>query len=117
MKIVIQTQYSENYGAHSWNGKGECPQYWKNKGGSEYIITDVPMEWIVENSTKLHELVTKAVEAYEWSHFSDYSHEVVIDWTIEEDSYVPYDEKLQMEFSGHVTYPAVRKTFGEVQAA
>lgn len=38
MKAVIQTQFLENYGAHDWDGKGECPQYWKPKGGSTYII-------------------------------------------------------------------------------
>ena len=38
MKAVIQTQFMENYGAHDWDGKGECPQYWKPKGGSTYIV-------------------------------------------------------------------------------
>ena len=41
MMIVIRTQYHENYGAHDWDGEGECPQYWKAKGGSEYKILDV----------------------------------------------------------------------------
>ena len=36
--FILNTQYCENYGAHDWDGTGECPQYWKNKGGSEYII-------------------------------------------------------------------------------
>ena len=39
--IVIRTQYMENYGAHDWDGTGECPQYWKFKGGSEYKITNI----------------------------------------------------------------------------
>ena len=38
MKAVIQTQFLENYGAHDWDGEGECPQYWKPKGGDTYII-------------------------------------------------------------------------------
>ena len=38
MKAVIQTQIRENYGAHDWDGVGECPQYWKMKGGNTYII-------------------------------------------------------------------------------
>lgn len=28
----------ENYGAHDWDGKGECPQHWKPKWGSEYVV-------------------------------------------------------------------------------
>ena len=38
MKAIVQTQHMENYGAHDWDGKGECPQYWKCKGGSTYIF-------------------------------------------------------------------------------
>ena len=38
MKAVIQTQFLENYGAHDWDGEGECPQRWKPKGGDTYII-------------------------------------------------------------------------------
>ena len=44
MKIVIQTQYRENYGAHDWDGTGECPQYWKSKGGSTYVVEGVGIE-------------------------------------------------------------------------
>ena len=42
MMLVIHTQYQENYGAHDWDGKGVCPQYWKFKDGTEYKITGVP---------------------------------------------------------------------------
>lgn len=38
MKLVITTQTRENYGAHDWDGQGECPQYWKYKGGCLYIV-------------------------------------------------------------------------------
>ena len=37
MKLLITTQNYENYGAHDWDGVGECPQYWKAKGGSDYV--------------------------------------------------------------------------------
>lgn len=39
MKLVITTQYKENYGAHDWDGEGECPQYWKFKGGDTYFVS------------------------------------------------------------------------------
>lgn len=38
MKAIIQTQIRENYGAHDWDGQGECPQRWKYKGGDTYIF-------------------------------------------------------------------------------
>jgi hypothetical protein len=41
MKIVTQTQIRENYGAHDWNGEGECPQHWKYKGGNTYVTENV----------------------------------------------------------------------------
>lgn len=44
MKIVIQTQYRENYGAHDWDGEGTCPQYWKYKGGNTYVVEGVGIE-------------------------------------------------------------------------
>jgi len=42
IRLVFQTQYLENYGAHDWDGEGECPQYWKPKGGSTYIVACTP---------------------------------------------------------------------------
>ena len=41
MILVIHTQYRENYGSHDWDGKGECPQYWKFKGGSTYVVPNI----------------------------------------------------------------------------
>jgi hypothetical protein len=41
MKLVIQTQVRENYGAHDWDGEGECPQRWKCKGGDTYVVPNV----------------------------------------------------------------------------
>ena len=57
MKIVINTQYRENYAAHDWNGQGECPQQWKNKGGDIYIIENLTKDqakMVLNNRT--HEL-------------------------------------------------------------
>jgi len=38
MRLILSAQYQENYGAHDWNGEGECPQYWKMKGGRDYSV-------------------------------------------------------------------------------
>jgi hypothetical protein len=37
-KVLVQTQYRENYGAQDWNGEGQCPQAWKPKGGFTFQI-------------------------------------------------------------------------------
>jgi len=40
MNILLEAQYKENYGAHDWDGKGQCPQRWKFKGGTSYVFTN-----------------------------------------------------------------------------
>lgn len=37
-RALVVTHLRENYGAHDWDGKGACPQYWKNKGSYEYVV-------------------------------------------------------------------------------
>ncbi len=44
MKIVIQTQTYENYGAHDHEGDGPVPQHWKPKGGDTFICTAKPWD-------------------------------------------------------------------------
>ena len=41
MKIVSTSQVLENYAAHDWDGKGECPQHWKCKFGYTYLVHNV----------------------------------------------------------------------------
>ena len=62
--VKILTQIRENYAAHDWDGKGECPQYWKNKGGSTYILDEEV------NVSKF----TKAIERWD-----DFFEEFVVD--------------------------------------
>ena len=71
MQIVVQTQYSENYGAHDWDGTGECPQYWKQKGGETYVVTGVTVEKAADKD--FWSSIDEAIE-----HFSEYSSERVI---------------------------------------
>ncbi len=62
--IIIHTQYRENYGAHDWDEKGECPQYWKNKGGETYVLDSGVNEFDFISAVQ---------------HSSNYSEEFVID--------------------------------------
>ena len=50
MTKIVQTQYRENYGSHDWDesGEKECPQAWKNKGGSTYVFHNASDEEIEE---------------------------------------------------------------------
>lgn len=70
MKLVIHTQFRENYGAHDWNGEGECPQYWKFKGGDTYIIE---VSLAAAQDPLFYNTVAKCIQ-----HSSDYCEEYII---------------------------------------
>lgn len=93
MMLVIRTQFMENYGAHDWDGTGECPQYWKMKGGSEYKITDVPL------NIDYQELVSMANVEKD----NEYCREYILDWSMEADDYLSWFEKSQLEYDGKIT--------------
>ena len=50
-KLLITTQVYENYGAHDWDGEGQCPQYWKAKGGSDYVVLNVDVNRAAETAS------------------------------------------------------------------
>jgi hypothetical protein len=83
----------ENYGAHDWDGTGECPQYWKMKGGSEYKITNVPL------NIDYQEVVSMANVERD----NEYCREYILDWSMEADDYLSWFEKSQLEYDGEIT--------------
>jgi len=88
--LVIRTQFMENYGAHDWDGTGECPQYWKMKGGSEYKITNVPL------NIDYQEVVSMANVEKD----NEYCREYILDWSMEADDYLSWFEKSQLDYDG-----------------
>lgn len=83
-KIVIGTQHRENYGAHDWDGVGECPQYWKFKGGSTYVV-----EFDV-NSQSAKDIVAEVKPLIE--SFSKGFEEYIIDYSVVDLDETPWDE-------------------------
>jgi len=96
MILVITTQYQENYGAHDWDGQGECPQYWKMKGGSEFKVTGVP------NNVDVDRVLFMLGQDVQWT--SNGSISTVIGTHIEEDSYLSWYEKSQLEYDGAIQF-------------
>jgi hypothetical protein len=95
--ITIQTQFKENYGAHDWDGQGECPQYWKYKGGSEYIAGVVTLADATKGTAFLKGIVKE--QSARVSHSDDYSEEYMIDWDIEtEDEFNARHDAVQAEW-------------------
>jgi hypothetical protein len=79
MKIVIQTQYRENYGAHSWDGEGKCPQYWKNKGGETYVLIGLSVSEAINSQA----IVDEVAPLIEYS--NEASEEHIIGWELLDD--------------------------------
>ena len=85
--LVVRTQCYENY------GDSKDP-HWKAKGGSEYKITNVPLNIDYE------ELVTAAGIGYK----RPLAEEYIINWSIEPDDYLSWFEKSQIEYDGEIIF-------------
>ena len=101
MKLHIVTQYMENYGAHDWDGSGQCPQYWKFKGGEDYFY---PLGDAGRSAEVIEELVEHFRKTVEWS--DEGSRSYIVGYGIVEDSFMTPFEKSQLEYEGSITYPA-----------
>lgn len=106
MMLVIDTQYMENYGAHDWDGQGECPQYWKMKGGEEYMVTNIPP------NVDVAEVIRMLGQEVEWSDVGSRSY--VIGTHFESDDYLSEFERSQMEYDGQITFKAPRTDYEDV---
>lgn len=73
MHVVIFTQYRENYGFE--NGQ----DYWKNKGGSTYVVTDITTEEVAF-PVKLPAIMKELFSLIEYS--NEASSESVVDWEL-----------------------------------
>jgi hypothetical protein len=101
MKLHITTQYMENYGAHDWDGEGECPQRWKFKGGEDYFY---PLGPAGRSEEALAELVNHFRSTVEWSDFGSRSY--IVGWGVVADDFLTDFERSQLEWEGEIQYPA-----------
>jgi hypothetical protein len=105
MKLLISTQYMENYGAHDWDGTGECPQYWKFKGGEEYFL---PLDGFNPNhefaEKNLRMIVDGVRDQIEWDNPA--SRQYILGYEVVEDDYMTEFEKDQLEYEGVIRHPA-----------
>ena len=104
--LIIETQYRENYGAHSWDGQGSCPQYWKNKGGEEYIVTNVPQ------GANLDKILDQLRPEIEWR--DDYSEQYIIGYGLEVVGVKTNFERDQEKYDGEISYPARRIEYSDL---
>jgi hypothetical protein len=95
-KLVITTQIKENYGAHTWDGKGECPQRWKFKGGNDYVVLNVDIN---NPATVINTVIDQCEEN------NEYYKEYILGWEVVADNWISDYEKFQLEYDGKITIP------------
>ena len=96
-KLLITTQVYENYGAHDWDGAGECPQYWKAKGGSDYVVKNVNVNSVTETVMALRGQIEQDNQAFR---------EKIIGWEVVANGYLTEFERDQLEYEGKIRFPA-----------
>jgi len=79
MKLVIQTQYRENYAAHNEDYvHGVSDPYWKNKGGDTFVVSCSTVDYAMDPG-----FTESALDAVSYSHES--AEEFVINYTLIDD--------------------------------
>ena len=96
-KLLITTQVYENYGAHDWDGAGACPQYWKAKGGNDYVVKNVNVNTVTETVMALRGQIEQDNQAFR---------EKIIGWEVVANGYLTEFERDQLEYEGKIRFPA-----------
>jgi len=94
-KLLITTQVYENYGAHDWDGVGECPSYWKAKGGSDYVVKNINVNKITETVTGVRGQIEQDNYAFR---------ESIIDFEVVADDALTEFEQSQLNYEGVIRY-------------
>lgn len=97
MKLVIHTQAKENYGAHTWDGNGECPQQWKFKGGSTYVVENIIKSQAAKISKDGIPSLTNLIES-----FSEGYEEYILEYNIVRDCDTPWEDYAPPWFLNYV---------------
>ena len=96
-KLLITTQVYENYGAHDWDGVGECPQYWKAKGGNDYVVKRINVNSVTETVMALRGQIECDNQGFR---------ETIIGWEVVANDYLTEFEQSQLDYEGSIRYPA-----------
>ena len=108
MMLVIQTQDYENYAWVDGELQTGANAYWKAKGGSEYKIANVPA------GVDIEELVDTVRSEIERS--DDYFISTIIGYCFQENDYLSWFEKSQLDYEGVIEHPEPRIEYNDLIA-
>jgi len=101
MMMVLRTQYQENYGT------AEDP-YWKNKGGQEFKVKNIPTDLTEEELLEVVDSLLPQVQYY-----NDYQVQYLLNWSLESDDYLSDFEESQLEYDGKIMYKEPEIEYGK----
>ena len=88
MKLVINTQYRENYAAHNDDFvEGVSQDHWKFKGGTTYVVENITTSMAQKICDNGIPELTKLV-----SYSNSMSEEYILDWNLEDNDAVVCEE-------------------------
>jgi hypothetical protein len=103
-RLIIDAQFLENYGAHDWDGEGECPQRWKSKGNAEMIVGLFDLEDIVKMGAEgLERFGSAAIARHLKS--DDYTAHTDRTWELVPPGELTPTEAWWMEVAGEIKCP------------
>ena len=104
MKLVIETQHTENYAAHDWDGKGATPDGWKFKGGETFVIKNI--EAGILGTTSMYEAVVNDIAPFV-EQDNDYFRDYIVDWHIEDNDWESGTVTMQREYESGIHFDSV----------
>jgi hypothetical protein len=104
MKLHIWTQDQENYGAHDWDGEGECPQRWKFKGGADFFVPK--FKGGEAEATTAVMALRSSIEEH-----NEYFRREVLGWKLVDNDYLTEFERSQLEYEGKITHKSKELTW------
>jgi len=93
-KLLITTQTYENYG-------DDVNPHWKPKGGCDYVVKNF----------KGKDVDTVMALRPQVECDNEYYRESIISWEIVADDYLTEFEQSQLDYEGHIRFPAKELTF------
>jgi hypothetical protein len=103
--MVLRTQYQENYGT------AEDP-YWKNKGGQEFKVKNIPTDQTEEELLEVVDSLLPQVQYY-----NEYQVQYLLNWSLESDDYLSWFEKSQLEYDGEIQFAEPIINYEEMKEA
>jgi len=101
MKLVIETQYRENYAAHNDDFvAGVSEDYWKNKGGSTYIVPNLTVDQAIKITKNGIPNLEKLIV-----HSDCATEEFILDWFVCDDDVTVGEEwetPLMLEYDSEI---------------